>query len=214
MRIRPVLCFVVSIVALAAAAPLRSQSLLANGELDFDVATWSDPGGDPDLLSWESIDHDDCGAASGSGRMVNPAAGGFSSNYTETCVLGILPGREYSLEGFLRFPTGQTEVGSAWLAIAWIDSPADCDGGGLGGESTSAVASTESPGTWLRAELGSVTAPADARSAHVRVQLLKETAGGNLQLRFDGLHFVLGGGFLFGDGFEAHSTCRWSTQIP
>ena len=59
-----------------------------------------------------------------------------------------------------------------------------------------------------------LTAPAGAHSALVTVALEKFDAGGELRLRFDGIHLVRGNGYLFADGFEADSLCRWDSSAP
>ena len=202
-------------LSFAAAEGARAQSLVVNGEFDFDVANWELVGSPGSELVWNTLDHDACGDASGSAQFVNDAATPDTGNSIVSCVLGITPGAAYSFEVFLRFPDGQAATGSASTLLQWYDSELDCDGSFVGNSPGGAPSvTTSTPGVWLRSGADAVVAPVGAHSAHARVILFKETAGEPLMVRIDGFHVVESGGVLLFDGFESGSTCRWTSAVP
>lgn len=204
-------CLAGAILLLSGLSTAKAQNLLENGEFDFDTAGWEDPGPSGDL-TWETIDHDSCGDASGSALLSNSAANTQVTLGAKACATGIVPGQLYSAEGFLRFPTGQSAPGAARLYLQWFESEVGCSGPTVPPLEQSDNLFTDTPGVWVMLDLHDTIAPAGAHSAEVSVALQKNVQNDTLQVRFDGIH--LGPGYLFADGFETDSTCRWSADSP
>ena len=194
---------------LAAGPASQAQNLIVNGELDDNVLDWFASGGGA-ALTWDTLDHDSCGSASGSGLATNGWEDGGQNNFM-ACVTGIVPGAAYSVDGFLRIPTGETATGGILLRVYWT-SP-DCDGASVGIDETTDLPSTNQ-GVWVHKAKRDLVAPAGATSALVGAMVYKDPGAVPLDARFDGIHFVAGHGFLFGDGFESETTCRWSDEAP
>jgi hypothetical protein len=194
-------------------SPLAAQNLVENSEFDLDVSGWSHAPTISDL-DWHTLDHDSCGNASGSALAENQHESALAGLGFETfCNLGIVGSSGYTLDGYLLIPGGQSRTGSAWISVKWYDSEFHCAGTYLGSDDTSELPSTN-PDVWIHKRLGQLISPPTARSAQVRVTVLKSEAGGTLQTHYDGVHLVAGNGYLFGDGFECGSACRWELSPP
>ena len=66
---------------------------------------------------------------------------------------------------------------------------------------------------WVRLQSTGVPLAEDGSIALV-ARLIKNEAGGSLELDVDGAFFVPGDGFIFADGFERQATCHWSATSP
>ena len=166
------------------------------------------------LLTWDAIDHDGCGAASGSALAAHGGALADETRFFTNCVLGIVPGHGYSIGAELRFPTGQAETGFMWLGLTWYASATECTGEQFSNVTVYPVATTATPGVWVRSNPNGLTAPTGAHSAAVNILVNKETAGGVLLARFDGVYLVPVEWALQLDGFGTGSACRWSSIVP
>ena len=201
------------VLHMATLLPARAENLLANGEFDLDTLGWNETSPEGSM-GWETIDHDGCGVLSGSAGMTNSAANTQYAFGAQSCATGIIPGQSYTLEAFLRFPTGQTAAGQAHLQLTWYDSVAGCGGGLVLPLLQSTNLTTATSGVWARRRIDGAVAPAGAHAARVSVTLQKNVQDDTLELRFDGVHLIAGAGFLFADRFEAGSSCRWSSESP
>jgi len=207
-RLSPFVALAV-LLAVALATQADAGNLVPNSEFDRDTAGWDEVSDGQSLLGWASLDHDTCGAGSGSALAANGATTPDNGMGFHTCVTGVVGGQSYSLGGDLRFPTGQTATGTANLTVFWYGS-SDCSVHFLGVEPAQPELSTDTSGVWVSALSESAIAPASAHSAELRVTVIKEQANDVLLLRFDGVYLAPGGGFLFGDGLDTGSFCRWS----
>ena len=122
-------------------------------------------------------------------------------------------GAPYSLDGFLRFASGQTRSGTVSISVGFLDSEFDCLGSYLGGDVTATLGSANSD-VWVHRARRELVAPAGSKSAVIRINLTKIEASGSLLASFDGVHLVEGNGFLFGDDLESDTLCRWSSSTP
>lgn len=193
---------VVAVTAMASAA--RAQNLIANGEFDVGVAGWSryGSGGEPTFILLG--DHDECassGAAEFSGNTLD------QDNWMRTCVPGLAPLSAYSLEGRVRFIAGAAD--SVLIGIEWHDSTADCLGATVGGFPLTDTLFAGGSDVWTLLSNSNVVSPANAGSAYVSL-VLHTPSSSSAVVRIDGVHLVTGHGFLFGDGYESGSLCRWS----
>ena len=200
--------------ALALAAPRAgAQNLVPNPEFDVDGKPW-DTGGAGSSLGWRG-DHDHSGCpppVSGAAVGINAAAAaGVEFGYS-ACAVGIEGGATYSFGADLRFTSGQARTGSAHLVVVWLSS-SDCSGLSADFDETAPLDSAIA-GTWVRLADDEVVAPGGAESAGFVVRLLKNEAGGSLEVEFDGAYLRRAPGFLFGDGVERGSTCHWNVAVP
>lgn len=187
------------------------QNLAPNAEFDTDVPPWSAGLGDSSVV-WTGLDHDGCDAAiSGAALATNSAANATQGRGIAACITDFVPGQSYAFGADLRFPTGQARTGSALMKLVFLAST-DCSG--LSRTTVdSAPLDTSNLGNWVRLQSTGVPTAADGSIALV-ARLIKNEAGGSLELDVDGAFFVPGDGFLFADGFERQSTCHWSTTTP
>jgi hypothetical protein len=183
------------------------QNFAPNAEFDSDVNPWS--AGLSSTVGWTSVDHSGCSSAiSGAALATNFATGSDQGRGIFACITGFVPGQAYAFGGDLRFPTGQDRTGSALMMAVWLAST-DCTGFSRTTD-TSTTIDTTTAGNWVRVE-GTGVASEDDGSVALVARLVKEEAGGALELEFDGVYFVPGVHVLFADGFERQSTCHWSS---
>lgn len=204
--------FVLVIAAtLFTARPVEGQNLAPNAEFDTDVPPWSTSLGDSTVV-WTGLDHDGCDAAiSGAALATNSAANATQGRGISACITDFVPGQSYAFGADLRFPSGQARTGSALMKLLFLAST-DCTGFSRTTVDTPPL-DTSNLGNWVRLESTGVPAAEDGSIALV-ARLLKNEAGGSLQLDVDGAFFAPGEGFIFADGFERQSTCHWSTTSP
>lgn len=187
----------------------RADNLLTNPEFnDATPLPWANIDGDASIV-WDSEDRSDC-AVSGSALGTVSAAAANSARNFFVCVSPVTPDATYSIGGLLNFVTGQATTGEAKIVSVW-SAEADCKGTALGGLDSSVVP-TAWAGKWIWTAVDA-TAPPTAASLSLRVRPEKFEAGGTLQLLFDDMFVVEGGGFIFGGGFESGDTCRWSDAL-
>lgn len=206
-----------SAVALLIAASLfmaglaHGQNLAPNAEFDTDVPPWSTVLGDASVV-WTELDHDGCDAEiSGAALATNSAANATQGRGISVCITDFVPGEIHTFGADLRFPPGQARTGSALMKLVFLAST-DCTGFSRT-TVDSATLDTSNPGNWVRLRSTGVPLAEDGSIALV-ARLIKNEAGGSLQLDIDGAFFGQGEGFLFADGFERPSTCHWSTTSP
>ncbi len=204
-------------VALLTAATLlpaglaHGQNLAPNAEFDTDVPPWSTVLGDSSVV-WTELDHDGCDAAiSGAALATNNAANATQGRGISACITDFVPGEVYTFGADLRFPPGQARTGSAFMRLVFLAST-DCTGFSRTSVDSAAL-DTSDHVDWVRLQSTGVPLEEDGSIALV-ARLIKNEAGGSLQLDVDGAFFVPGEGFLFADGFERQSTCHWSTTSP
>lgn len=206
-----------SAVALLIAATLftaglaHGQNLAPNAEFDTEVPPWNAVHGDSSV-DWTELDHDGCDAAiSGAALATNNAANATQGRGISVCITDFVPGEVYTFGADLRFPPGQSRTGSVLMKLVFLAST-DCTGFSRTSVD-SATLDTSNPGNWARLQSTGVPLAEDGSIALV-ARLIKNEAGGSLQLDIDGAFFAPGEGFLFADGFERQSTCHWSTTSP
>lgn len=207
-------CTRASALALLIAATLftaglaHGQNLAPNAEFDTDVPPWSTVLGDSSVV-WTGLDHDGCDAAiSGAALTTNNAAHATQGRGILACITDFVPGQVYSFGADLRFPPGQARTGSAFMRLVFMASN-DCTGFSRATVDSDPL-DTSNLGNWVRLQWTGVPVEDDG-SIFLVARLIKNEAGGSLELDVDGAFFVPGGGFLFADGFERQSTCHWST---
>ncbi len=189
----------------------HGQNLAPNAEFDTDIPPWSVGLGDSSV-EWTGLDHDGCDAAiSGAALTTNSAASATQGRGILACITGFVPGQVYSFGADLRFPPGQARTGSALMVLVFQAS-SDCTGSSRMTVDSPSL-DTSIPGNWVRLQETGVPTAADGSIALV-ARLVKNEAGGSLQIDVDGAFFVPGAGFLFADGFERQSTCHWSATNP
>jgi hypothetical protein len=200
-------------LALAGAASAGAGNLLVNAELDLDVLDWDERTPSISELDWHTLDADACGNASGSALAQNWGIVASTTAIFEQCVPGIVVGETYSLAAWLRFPSGQTQSGHAYVQIQFMEQE-DCLGETASVPSNSSQLQSGNSDVWVRRQVESAIAPAGATAARVGITLSKDSHTGNLDLHFDRLYFGPGPGIVFQDGFETDSLCRWSAEAP
>ncbi|MEO8277343.1 MAG: hypothetical protein ABI639_14105 [Thermoanaerobaculia bacterium] len=204
---------VVSIVlgTLLAAPAFAIQNLAPNAEFDIDIVPWS-AGFTSTSVDWTSVDRSGCSASiSGAAQAMNFATSSAQGRGISACITGFVPGQTYTFGADLHFPSGQARTGSALMLAVWLAST-DCSGFSRTTDSSPAIDSTTA-GSWVHVE-GTTVAGAEDGSVALVARLVKDQAGGALAVDFDGAFFVPGANFLFDDGFDRQSTCRWSSESP
>jgi hypothetical protein len=160
-------------------------------------------------MDWTGLDHDGCEEAiSGAALATNSAANATQGRGVAVCITDFVPGQVYSFGADLRFPRGQARTVSALMKLVFLESN---DYTGFSRTSVdSAPLDTSNLGNWVRLQGSGLPTEEDGSIALV-ARLIKNEAGGSLQVEVDGAFFVPGAGFIFADGFERQSTCHWST---
>ncbi len=193
------------------AGRVEGQNLAPNAEFDTDIPPWSTGLGDSSVV-WTGLDHDGCDAAiSGAALATNNAANATQGRGILACITDFVPGQLYAFGADLRFPPGQARTGSALMKLVFLASN-DCTGF-CRTTIDSPPLDTSNLGNWVRLQETGVPTADDVSIALV-ARLIKNEAGGSLQVDVDGAFFVPGEDFLFADGFERQSTCHWSTTNP
>ncbi len=196
---------------LVAAGRAHGQNLVPNAEFDTDVALWNLGLGDSSV-AWTGLDHDGCEEAiSGSALVTNSSANATQGRGISACITDFVPGEVYSFGADLRFPPGQLRTGAALMRLVFLEST-DCTGFSRT-TVDSATLDTPNVGNWVRLQGTGVPTEDDGSIALV-ARLVKNEAGGSLQVDVDGAFFLPGDGFLYADGFERQSTCHWSAAAP
>lgn len=210
-------CTRASAVALLVVATLftaglaHGQNLAPNAEFDTEVLPWDAVLGDS-AADWTEIDHDGCDAAiSGAMRVTNSATNATQGRGISACITDFVPGESYTFGADLRFPPGQPRTGSVLMKLVFLAST-DCTGFSRTSVDSAPLASSN-PGGWVRLQSTGVPLEEDGSIALV-ARLIKNEAGGSLQVEVDGAFLIQGEGPLFVDGFERPSTCHWSTTSP
>lgn len=204
-------------VALLLAASLlmaglaHGQNLAPNAEFDTDVPPWSAVLGDSSVV-WTDLDHDGCDAAvSGAARATNSATNATQGRGISVCITDFVPGQVHTFGADLRFPPGQARTGSVLMKLVFLAST-DCTGFSRTSVDSPTL-DTSNPGNWVHLQSTGVPLPEDGSIALV-ARLVKNEAGGSLQVDLDGAFFGPGESFLFADDFEREATCRWSATSP
>ena len=214
-RLRTILSGVAAIglAGFAGAPPLAAQNpnLISNAEFHQNVDGWSATAG-YSSIAWNSFDWTECGSLSGSALFSNGGPTGNQTAFATVCVPTIEDATIHSFGGELRFPTGQNRTGTATLLTTWL-AGADCAGAVLGTTPAGVIVNSAfDAGIWVQVRVDAAYAPAGSGSAQIAVQLVKNEAGGGLDLRLDGFYLVAQPAFVFRDGFGLNSTCRWSSE--
>jgi hypothetical protein len=169
---------------LLSATPALAGNLLSNPTFDTDLSGWAYVG----TGNWDASD---ALAQANSGSVVGTNSSVSPFTYETVLVSACLPvnagaGYDSSLDS--RIPSGQGLTVNAFLEVAWY-SQAGCSGLHFLG-ANSIAGNTTADGLWHRATSNSsVTAPAAATHASVRVHLAKTEAGGTAAAYFDNLVF-------------------------
>jgi hypothetical protein len=200
-------------ILLGYAAPAIGENLLENAELDFDVLVWNELSPQTSEFDWHTLDADACGSASGSALAQNWGIVAFSTATFYQCVPGIVAGQEYTFGAYLRFPSGQAQTGYSHVRVNFMEQ-ADCHGEVVGLPTNSANLTSSTTDAWIWRGVDSAVAPSGANGARVSVILIKDSHTSQLDLHYDRAFFGAGHGYLFGDGFESDSTCRWDLVSP
>lgn len=168
-----------------AAATASAQNVVGNGEFDTNVTGWT--AGGLATQAWEVLDwHGNPG--SGSVRVANNFTVANVSTGSSQCLVLSTPGT-YELRGAIRFPSGQTETGSATVSVsrfsnATCTNPPDLSTNGQ-------IVSSTTTNTWVDSFNTSVSIPAGTQSVKVVLSVLKTQANGSLAALFDGIRFGL-----------------------
>lgn len=185
----------------------HGQNLAPNAEFDTDIPPWSAVLGDSSVV-WTELDHDGCDAAiSGAALATNNASNATQGRGIVACITDFVPGEVYSFGADLRFPPGQARTGSVFMRLVFLAST-DCSGSSRTSVD-SAPLDTSNLGNWVRLRSTGVPTVDDGSIALV-ARLIKNEAGGSLQVDVDGVFFIPSEDFLFADGFERESACHWS----
>ena len=196
----------VLVAALLGEAAFAAPDLMfGSGEFDLETS-WSGPN---TTFAMDPEDYGRCDdlSDSGTGELVSV----LKEGELRTCVLGITPSTSYSFDGRLFFPAGQLSTGEASLYVSWKSSKLNCEGSSTGLDSGSAQPSSVS-GVWVRHGMLDLVSPPGTFTARVGVLIEQATGAQPLTLKVDGFHLQTGHGFLFHDGFELGSSCRWSSD--
>jgi hypothetical protein len=197
-------------VGLVACMPLPAQNLVENHEFDNNVLPWDDTPPFSDL-QWNTADHSACGSASGSAEVIHLADPPSQVNVSY-CLEGIVGGTHYSAGAFFRIPSGQTPTGSVSMNVSFFN------GFGCSGTMTNQAQvpgiNTDQTGVWVRGANDDQATAASAVSALLRIGVTKTTGAGSLVARVDGIWLYPTIGYLYADGFETESTCRWAAELP
>jgi len=204
--------FVMTLMILVAAtAGAQPGNLVASGQFDdsADVGDWFVLSPGYSGASHSTTDADSC-AGSGSFLATADPPNDFSTATYWVCLGAIQPATDYSISGDFHFAS-QTYAARANLTLNFKDGP-DCTGdftnGLFAGYAESAVTG------WQHVAAGPVTPGAGTQSAMISI-LLTQYVGDEPEIfvRADNVR-VVASGWIFGEGVELGSTCRWSATVP
>jgi hypothetical protein len=189
-------------VTTAAASAAAVTNLLANPEFDAGNASWT-------VVSPEFHHLDPTlGGADGCIFGVadyNSAAGTSGTGETRQCI-PVQAGQAYSFGILAKFVSEQARTGYTHAVVSW-SANADCTSPMFA--TTTPTATTAVLDTWQILRSPPIVAPAGAIRGWFRIVFVKNEAGGTLIANLDKAYFVQAAGFLYADGFENHSECRW-----
>ena len=207
---RPLRAFAVAGVLVASSA--SAQNLIPNPEFDDDVLPWGEQNGDSPI-SYALHDHDGCAAAdSGSALATHNAAAAGATRGFHVCI-PVEPSQFYSFGADLRFPASQSRTGTAQIWLIWFPQ-ADCVGVATEWDISPVTLSTATAGNWTRIQHIGAVSLFDSESALLSVRVVKNEAGGSLELDVDGAFIFNDVDPLWSDGFTSASTCHWDNVQP
>ncbi len=187
--------------------PVSAQNLVNNADFHIGVELWADT--PPDLvIASDSADWmDDPG--SGSAKITNSASGNYNAGVRQCVSDGIIGGDLYDFGARVRVPSGQSEVGNAYL-LGFVYDQEDCAGSQIAWPSSNPVSSAD---TWVPLARGDFLMPAGGMSILFNLVVNKLTAnGGSFVADFDGVYMVPDG-TLFWNGFESGTMVPWSDSV-
>jgi hypothetical protein len=167
------------------AAGARAQNLLVNPNFDTDVSGWNTFQG----MVFDSTRDSAGNPLHGSGQQ--PSQGAFCSQATQC--LNITPGVTYSLTGQLLFPSGNglnTGPGTADIFMGFYDATCGSQSLSLVGAPPISSVSNNSPAeSWLVAPGQVFTAPLNALSVNIGLEVCQQQPQTNVTANFDNLVF-------------------------
>ena len=180
-----------------------SENLILNGTFASTLESWTIASGQV-LAEWSPENSSSDGT--GSARLTS-----FSPNSGQLVLVlfqcvPITPGA-YLLQLALRVPSGQATTGTGRAsAIAYANTV--CTGSPLAPAAyTPAISASSWTNGWI-----AVDVPAGAASLRIALLVLKNQAGGELEVLADAVQ--LRNGLLFADGFASGTTAQWSAVVP
>ncbi len=168
--------------------PEAGANLVQNAGFDTDLGTWNP------ILSdavWSSVDANNS-PTSGSAVLYARGAGPNEPADLRQCFTGIIPGRQYQWGGEVRFPSGQSTSGYAYMYLVWVSELSgfnNCDGH-VRVDPGAVVHSGSTPDSWVPLDGGTVTAPIGAVGAQISFNIQKDQAGGEFRYHADNPYLI------------------------
>lgn len=204
MAIRGVQYAALACAAILLAPPADGQNLVSNADFDSDVWGWT-AGHLTASVVWDSLDSSG-NPVSGSALVSNFSTTANDGTGAWQCIDGLVGGLTYRIAADIMVPSGQSNIGSAYLLVQWYSQPG-CTGF-LDLFSGPEVA-TSMPDVWYTT-VDAGEAPSGTQSARLRLSIWKVEDWGSLDANFDAARFEEA---LFLDGFESGTTGAWSSVV-
>jgi len=163
-----------------------AANLVFNGSFATNVNGWSVEDVDEAAFAWNAADAAGSGS-SGSARVRNFTPGPGNGIGIRQCAGAVVPGDAYSWGGKIRFPTGQSRTGSAYLGLRFKKGP-NCAGDDVEQPRLGLFTPNDSFMPFSQ----NAIVPAGSASVEFVVFPSKVEAGGELVAFFDDLFFNAG----------------------
>ena len=173
-------------LALAGAPRARAANLVFNGSFTGNVDGWTAEDAEDVVFAWDVANAPGSGV-SGSARVRNVTAGPGNGIGIRQCAGAVVPGDAYSWGGKIRFPTGQSRTGLAYLGLRFKSGP-NCAGDDV--EQPRLSLNTPTDAFVPLSNNGII--PGGSASVEFVVFPSKHEAGGELVALFDDLFFASG----------------------
>jgi hypothetical protein len=175
------------VFALGAFPAAASNNKLVNANFVIDLSSWQQVGN----VAY-NIFHSTSGRVTlGAAGVHFPGAGSYSGTFLKQCV-GVAAGHVYSFSVWFQYPSSVQTIPTGSIHVHW-NSSSNCappsDVGVVFGSSSS-----QSPDTWQNLGLSGQTAPANAHTASVELQVSVGFAGVSSDALYDEATFYDGAG--------------------
>ena len=196
-----------ALVACASVAGAQAGNLISNGRFDTSVSPWPSGEGDWSTLVYDSFYDADFCDDSGVAKVTLDSSIDNGSTFLGVCRSTITAGAEYQIGAAMRYISTAVD-GVAHVQVSFYDGTS-CTGNPVSSSGFYAGDAHSNVTGWQRF-LHFQTAPAGAASARVYIYVRQnESTQAPIVVRFDEIFFARSF-YVFADGFEIDSFCRWN----
>lgn len=200
-------CLIWTVLIIGFCASGVAQNLIDNADFHTGPELWSDTPPNLVIVRDSSDWLDDPG--SGSAEITNSAPTNYNAGVWQCVSDGVMGGELYDFGAWTRVPTGQSEVGNAYLLGIVYDGD-NCSGSQIDWPNSNAISTSD---TWVPIRRNDYLMPVAGRSVRFSLGVSKLSANGSsLIAYFDGV-YLIPDGTLFWNDFESGTVVPWSESL-